>query len=407
MLLSTNLVTVTKHLLLMISHCNLLPLQYPFQFSFDPTLKQYRFTSNLSFRKRHWIYQCLLLMLAFLIGTIRAQTESKSIFDKITTLFFPWFGVYYAAVVCFYKFEASHFCEFLNQVLTFETDGGLPKTHEKTYNWKDDKARAFVSRITRIGTVSLFSHSVMYSLSCAYDPLVPWSIMPNSFLNVFCGKKECSITTEIFRRLFLFIYSYITMKLMVNLAAMIILLSLLIPTFCIFACLKTLHWSLLQAKLKKDLIRNVQIYRQVQLLCGLYNKIHRRFLLPGIIVSAMCCFSIPGFIVATRFDQLDLSATMIFGNATSVAVCLMIGCFYFAAQFNEICISVFESFKRKLVSCDKGCGNNREAKIARKYVVSLYPLRIQFGQNYFHRLSPLVFLDISADLLIQLILLEQ
>lgn len=251
MLISTNLIFETKSILCMVNHWYLFPLQSPFQISFCFKLKSYRFATNLSFLNCHWIHQCILLILSFLFGAYRAKTESKSTFDPITVMFFLCFGVFYTATVYFQKIEAKNFIDFLNQILFFEKHNSISTNLTEQHYWKNNSSNKLVTWITKIGTVSLFSHTILYSLSCTYNPAVPWSIMPSSFLNVFCGGSVFNIIGRIFSRLILLIYSYITMKLMVNLAATIDLLSILIPTFCISACLISLHPKLNQAKSKK------------------------------------------------------------------------------------------------------------------------------------------------------------
>ncbi len=228
--------------------------------------------------------------------------------------------------------------------------------------------------------------------------------MPNSILNNVCNEfTGWNIISKMFTRICLFTYSYITMKLMVNLAAYIILISTLIPTFCIYACLKSVHRQLKQAKFPKDILQSLQLYREVQLLCRMYNSIHKNILLPGEIFSAICCFSIPAFVLITRWAQLDLTAMLIFTNATNVAICLMLGCFHFAAQLNDKSQLVIHTLKRKLEKCKFSF----QVRTLKMHVRILNPLRIQFMGNFFDSLTPVVIIKFSVDLLVQLILLDK
>ncbi len=171
-----------------------------------------------------------------------------------------------------------------------------------------------------------------------------------------------------------------------------ILLHLLVPTFCLNKLIVYITRKLQVSRTSQSVISAFKLYQHVHILCILYNNCHRSILIPLLILSAIICLCIPVFVSATRLNQLDFAAIVIFSNLAGICFSLILGCLSFAANTNKQSKSIMLCFKRILIQADvDSCLGS--SKVLKKTVRSLYLLKIRFlHSNYLDRVTHLVFL---------------
>lgn len=403
MLIATNLISEIQCLLFVVNHWNAMPFQYPFRLKYKSASQNYKFLLNPMFLQHHWLYFCFVLTFAFILGTFRAFTESKSVSDRVSTLFIAYFAVLYAISLCFHKIEVQQFCKFMNQLLSFENFRSTVLTKDERFNWRNQQATMTVKWIIRTFTFALLTHSILYSLSCTLNPNVPWNIVPVKLIN----NLSYNLGSKGLVKYFLFVYLYITIRIYTNLSSTNILINLLLPTFSFSKSLKFVSKRLQVSQSIEAVLDLLSLYQQINLLCIFYNNIHRKCLLPLLIVSGIVCLSIPVFVITTRLDYIDFTAVVVFINLIGISFGLIFGCLKYAANLNKQSLSLIRGFKCKLLNSELHSDPSKLI-IFRKKIRSMYPLKIMYlNSNYLTRITPLVFLKISGRLAVQLVLLDR
>lgn len=162
------------------------------------------------------------------------------------------------------------------------------------------------------------------------------------------------------------------------------------------------------------LVRSIQIYKEIQLLCATYNRIHRLSLIPLLLFSGIVCFCGSLLILVKHFHQLDVIAVMIFLNAATMSTALLLLCFHFPSVL--VCSS---SRTLKILSNHADAmihrhGNRSswsrmkllETRTLKKCVKCLQPLKIRFlHSSYFDRITPFRFFIFSTQTAIKIIVL--
>ncbi len=425
MLICTNLIYDLQGICRILGSRNLLPFHFPYQLSINKVENIFNFSVHPAFLKHDWLYQVLLLALAAILGSYKAYFEITSLFDRFVILFFVFFAIVFIITVCFHKKEAKNVCSFFNHLVLFEGkifdnySNNLYYQFESLY-WKNDKTLKVVHYMCKIMTCSLQVQSLVQSLSCAVIPNVSWNLVPLAVFNYFAittDKCLVNVAFELFKRVVLFLYSYVTLRLYTNYAATNMLLDMFIPSFCLTASLKVLQRKLTWSKSSKSLFRSMQQYGQLQLLCTIYNNIHRKVLMPILIIGGILSSSGAAFILISSSSSIHFSAFLIFANLYGIGVSILFVCFYFAANFNKLSVVTLAKFRKYLVHSRYDTSNFKEfalfnemskRKLIRKFLRSMRPLKIKFIHgNYFDRLTPLVFFKFSMRLAINLTLINK
>lgn len=405
---------------------NILPLNYPFQQSLKKKRNTIHVSAHPKFLKRDCILQYVLFIITGFLSFLRAFFDGKSNSEKLITLFFSYYSGTLLIKTWFYKNNIQSCCTFFNNLVDFEIQNfknseiSLNGILECTY-WKHNQTARVVKYIIRLFTESMRNHCIIHAFSCALVPSAAWNFVPSIILELFptCEKFYfVNITLQVLKRVTLFIYVYVTMRLFTNTATLHMLLNVFVPTFSLSAFLKLLQRNLKYSKLSRNFLHFFVTYRQIQLLSNSYNNIYRKLSYPLQILGGIVCLSGSTTILISKFSNTDYSALMIYTNLAMVGCIEILVCLHFAAMFNKTSHSTIALFKRKLLLFRvrppigiTTLANFKESSgclINEKYMRSMIPLKIRFlHSNYFDSLTPLVFFKFSLRLAIQLTLINK
>lgn len=239
MLVYTNLISELEHSFGLIKICNILPLKYPYEVTYQKETKSYTVATNQSFLKIHWKIELFLLTLSSVLGFLRMYLETQNVFDRFTTAYFSGFSLFLVLTGMFQKREAKSFAQFLNELGEFEKRHGLlnlPKISCKTVTIACNQL-----------SQAMFNQAFLYSFSCALFPTVAWNVIPTAIYNVLPKKFSGALfgnqwfylgIVEVPKRVLIFLYLYITNKVLTNFATINVVINLLISTYCLNATLR-------------------------------------------------------------------------------------------------------------------------------------------------------------------------
>lgn len=426
MLLCTELDLELQHMFKTLGKWNILPLNYPFQQSIKKKRNTIHVSAHPKFLKRDCILQYVLFIITGFLSFLRAFIDGKSNSEKLITIFFSYYSGTLLIKTWFYKSNIQSCCTFFNNLVDFEIqnfkkseiflNGVLEFVH-----WKNNQTTRVVKYIIRLFTESMRNHCIIHALSCALVPSAAWNFVPSIILDLFptCEKFYfVNITLKFLKRVILFIYIYITMRLFTNTATLHMLLNIFIPTFSLSAFLKLLQRNLKYSKLSGNFLHFFVTYRQIQLLSNNYNNIYRKLSFPLQILGGIVCLSGSTTILISKFSNTNYSALIIYSNLAMVGCIEILVCLHFAAMFNKISHSTIALFKRKMllfkvrapivIATLGNCNEPPRCAIHEKYMRSMVPLKIKFlHSNYFDSLTPLVFFKFSLRLAIHFALISK
>lgn len=158
---------------------------------------------------------------------------------------------------------------------------------------------------------------------------------------------------------------------------------------------------------KGEVDGTVLMFREIQLLCNLYNGIHQHQLIPGVMIITVLGASVSLFAMVSGSASMDVTTVLIFGNGFVNAIGTTFLCFYFAAKlFTE----------SKELTIKHGCMEQggelilagegvRQKRLLKRYWRSFPCLKIFFFErNFFECSTPLVILGFSMNFAINMIL---
>lgn len=153
----------------------------------------------------------------------------------------------------------------------------------------------------------------------------------------------------------------------------------------------------------QEILQPIRAYKEVQLLCAAYNRIHRQSLIPLLIWSGIICFSASTFFLVATSDNLNPLAAAVFGNAVIMGATLLLFCFHFPARLISTSRKTLRSLQR-----EQELLGGVDMKFGRKSMKSLRPVRIRFlHSNFFDRLTPVNLFIFASKIAIKLTLIKK
>lgn len=228
MLVYANLISELEHSLQLIRKGNILPLKYAYNLTYSKESGEYTLAVNKPFLRSHWKVELFLLSFSTFLGCCRVHFEQQAPSDRFTTTYFSGFSLFLVFTGIFQKHEAVNFAEFLTQLGAFERRHGIHKLRCNT-------SKLVVAACKQLSS-SLFSQAIFYSLSCALFPKVAWNIIPTGIYRMFPNyqngnSQQLVMTMDVVRRILIFLYLYVTNRVLTNFATINVVIHLLISTF--------------------------------------------------------------------------------------------------------------------------------------------------------------------------------
>ncbi len=152
------------------------------------------------------------------------------------------------------------------------------------------------------------------------------------------------------------------------------------------------------------------MYREIQLLSSIYNKMHRFLLVPVYIITAVVIFSCCTYIIITRYNEMHILGMMIFTNGMIFGTLIMLFCFHFPATVfgtSGVTMKRCKVATRMIVVKSEGV-SAMKVRLLKKYWKSFPPIKIYFfHRNFFGKVTPLVLFKFSSRIAINLMLLDR
>lgn len=377
MLLSTGVIAQVQLVLQHIDKWNLIPFHNPYRLTSTP---DYRFEVQPLYKTSHWKGHVLILLSVSIFGVFQLRFESPTFLDISLNVFKVATFPTYALFAYVHHVHCEAFANFLNQLISFEARfvGTAPENL-----WRSVKYTKTISTSIKVFIVAYQLLGLSLGLSDAFWPATTWKLVP-----LAVSKSYQSI--PMIRMLLNFLYTYISTKKMANLAMLHVTINFLASFF-------SLHCFII---FMKQRFKNVQMYREVQLLCRLYNAVHQHHIIPGTLIIGIMLFTVCIYTLVSSWSQLDLKLLLIFSNALAIGTGVILFSFHLAARVN----SESEQFLRSGLTHAEWKGGKRWGILKRQWR-SLPVLRIYFFEHsFFERMTPLVILNFAITISINLIL---
>lgn len=235
---------------------------------------------------------------------------------------------------------ANDFISFLNQVLLLERHH-LDTAHEsENYRMRNQYSRL---AILSIKSFQALLNVVMFMHPCTilFLPYAVWRIVPrlilDKFSNIEIGGVVGFILSELGRRVLSGWYSYILLYCALTRYRIVLILSIISSQSYLILMLIELKRSLRRCVCSNAKINStVRSFREIQLLCSIYNDIHKRHVIPSLVITTMAGVIFPIFMFASKFTRIDFHCVLMFG-----AICIIDGIY-----LDPRCIPLFTAALR-------------------------------------------------------------
>lgn len=239
----------------------------------------------------------------------------------------------------------------------------------------------------------------MLSASGALFPTAKWALLPRILFDMEIGQIffEDSyigrVLLNVVQRLISFIFTYMSWRSLCNIGIVCNVLNLAIGTYCLSAMVATFKWKVCEGKMSP--LELCLMYRNIQYICKLYNDFHKKCVIMGFIIYMPACVSVCVYLVAGRWNDLDIMSLLMFSNYAQAASVTIMLVFQYAVKVYMLS----DSIKYNL---PKGCRNVGSVK---RYWKSFQVVKVNFfSNNFFESTTPMVIMDFSVNQAINLVL---
>lgn len=228
-------------------------------------------------------------------------------------------------------------------------------------------------------TLAIFPYS-----SCKYIP----ATVPKGFSLIFLNPTIGNLLAEKTRGVLSFIFKYIVAYFVVNWYVIMSIASILVEQVGMLLILvaNKRHFTNLScfAKTYKNLNRALVIYRELQMLCNVYNDLHKILLTPAPILACGTGTSAGYSMLTSKFFEKKISTAILFGNLHVMCITGIIPGFQSAPKF------LVESKTLTVKHCNWNCNeisrhlpNSHDRKIVARCCRSFPVIRILFFKSNF------------------------
>lgn len=386
MLIATGLM---PHLLFTFDHIDkgqLIPLKNPYklQRAITNAAVSYHLQAVRRFRLSHWKGHIVIVIIGVLSSIYQILFESVSILDRcVNALIAVGFGSN-AYFIYAHKLHSVSFASFINQLLEFERRNVDPSRKNV---WLSVKYGRIVIFSVKMFFVTHHMAAISLTIGNVIWPNTPWSLIPHVIYQKIAG-------FEVVRRFLIFLFTYVSLKTVINVAILNNTVNFLVSLFALNCGVILLEQRTQQV---------TRMYREMQLMCGRYNSIHKSCFIPQTLIMGVSIYFVSLATLVSAWSNLDVKAVMIFSNSLGVGTGIILLCFHLATRLHEETKLFLKSRSHlHLTNC-----RSSKRGIVRRYWKSFPVLKIYFFEtNFFERETPLVILDFAMNLAVSLILLH-
>lgn len=295
----------------------------------------YKFTTNANYISGQWKRHVIILASAAFGMLYQGLFEDKAILE----LFLHFYGFMcfsWSAVIAYIQhLQGPAFSSFLNQLLSFEKRRlDCSSLDERTY-WKNLKYRKLIVATLHLLRISFQWINISYTISIAFMPESPWRVVPTV---VYSGLQYCIINTcdptggilvdlswRAMNCICLYVTLYVCCSHILDLVTLSFLTSQSSLCFMIVALKRFLstdtRWEF---TCESKLNTTVGMLREIQLLFLQYNRMHKRRVIPAVIILLVIDASVSLFVMVTSLGTLEVESMLIFGNEVAISLIIIL-----------------------------------------------------------------------------------
>lgn len=342
--------------------------------------------------KRHWLYHLLIQILASIFLSIRLfQSPERYSYTcyNINSLLMAVIFLGIGSSSFLHYINRNSFPLFINQLLVFESKN-FPASILKLLSAKICPASIRIIRL-------------IFLLECFVTPICtlvfpsyPWNTFP------FQISSQIHIIPFVALHTISVLWNYLCYSSLMSVSTTTTLICLIISNFGLNSSLKVFQNRLMISPYSAF----TTTYRQIQLLCSLYNYNHQKTILPLTILLWLVALICSGHTSIIQLQSADLSfcpllsfiATFVL-STLSLFICLG----YFAQVFLHSNKILFKSKYGKTTRFY----SKRDKRVIKRLQLSCPPIRISiFGQNFIEARTPLIIIDFGIEQVASLVLMN-
>lgn len=252
--------------------------------------------------------------------------------------------------------------------------------------------------IVRFFRVTSLYKTLIFSGSAAILPSAVWNYLPVSLLNwnyLTNLSSPFHIAEISIRRILALIYSFNVVRILNHSLAITVAFCLFVPTSCLLATIAVFK---IKTSRKAKYQEISIIFRQIQLLCNTYNRIHKAYIVTVYMLLGPMVFIVYVFMIITKGDEIPILAILMFVCIILISVSLMMYAF-------DCATAIYSTNTTLSCGFEKVFSSKRDLRLAKKFRQSMPALKIQYlDTNFLESISPLKLLDIAMSQTINLVL---
>lgn len=373
----------------------------------------FQFESNLGTSASYWFYHVSIIVTG--IACIFYQIVFED--QLLEAIAIHWFEVvaYISVITMIYQQNSIAYNTFLNQLLLLEkTEASFQDYDLERKFWRKHDLCKLIARSIRLFTFLITTFEFVFPASVALFPYSPWKYLPTKLLDGFSilnfGGVRGILLTEVCTRVFSFVFTYVSLYLGISRFLILLVLSIIMGQGSLILMLLAFKRHLTSSNCRisstDKLTSSVLFYREIQLVCCIYNKIHKMLVVPALILTYGFGCTVGLYMLMSTFVEKKLQTLIVFCNLLVMSISAIMLAFQFAAKF-------YMKSKRLLMSQSRRKHdeisiymlNRRDCVAMKRYYRSFHILKIYFFQdNFFEENTSLVLLDFSINNAINLVL---
>lgn len=429
MLISSGIIDHVKWTLDQIPRYNPTRIQFPFTLKSykgsiliqnlshqDPNEISYKFKSNLGNSASNWLYH------VFIFATVTASISYQVIFEDQSleeyAIHLLQVGSYIQITLNVYLHHTEGYINFLNQLLQFEIrkEAFADLELERKY-WRTNQCCKLIAFSIQTFTFLFTSFQFVFPASLAILPYSFWRFLPAVILNQFAklnfGGTSGIALAEITKRVYSFVHSYVIMVFTINRFLIMIIVSIIMAQGSLVLMLLAFRRHSIK---RNRFIRNIEklnatvkMYREIQLICKIYNEMHQMKVIPTIMVTTSTATTVSLFTLMSKSVEKKVQTLIVFCNLLLVVICAVVFAFQFAVKFymeGKRLLGRYSGTRHDEIS--NHLTRRRERRVMKKYARSFPILKIFFFEsNFIEGNTSLIVLNFAITWAINLVLCEK
>lgn len=381
----------------LIEKFNIFPFACPFRVELVKGTR-HKFVVNTHFQHVTWKVSIVTISSVILLAAYRSIFEENSLLGTTTELWKLILFSLFLSCSSFYKRNSLLVAHFFNQIGNFEQSHSTVLQAQSVI---DEIPLKMVSTFLRGFPIFVLGNCLLFGVTGWLVPNAPWNFIP------FPISSENDLQFPV--KTAIAVHTYVGWRVGGNIANINVAFCLLASCFSLNSNLIAFRRILRLSSLNTDFSKLCQIYREIQILVDIYNNVFKQPIILGYVTVAPISLSVCSYLVISQWYTLDTSTFLVFVSLGMLSISIITLVFQYA-------VDIF-STSESLVACrcwginSRRDGNfqgyRRSSRLAKMYLKSMPKVKIRFlSSNFFESQTPLVILDFSISLAINLVLLD-